>query len=141
MGSIISLGVGRLEIDWGKNQFFRNHSRLFLKDDIKPETYYYADNYQKIQPAYSRPLRSVKRRLELLGYSLARCRRIYDEGVEETPDYYPDPEISFDMLPVGALAGGMHHIRVRDRKPSLAGTTHRGTWRPRRGINSSATMR
>src|ERR1700685_2943007 len=66
MGSIITLGVGRLEIDWGKNQFFRNHSKLFLKGDIKPETYYYAENHREVLPAYSRPLRSVKRRLELL---------------------------------------------------------------------------
>jgi hypothetical protein len=38
---------------WGKNQFFRNHSKLFLKDDIKPEIYYYADNVQVRLPAYS----------------------------------------------------------------------------------------
>jgi hypothetical protein len=98
MGSIISLGVGRLEIDWGKNDFFRNHSKLFLKGDIKPETYYYADDQQEVKPAYSRPLRSVKRRLELLGYSVVRCRRLYEEDIEDTPDHYPEPDISFDVL-------------------------------------------
>ena len=98
MGSIISLGVGRLEIDWGKNEFFRNHSKLFLRDDIKLEIYYYADDYQETKPAYSRLLRSVLPRLELLGYSLPRCRRLYDESIEAMPDYYPDPGISFDML-------------------------------------------
>ena len=34
MGSIITLGVGRLEIDWGKNSYFTNHSRLFFRDDV-----------------------------------------------------------------------------------------------------------
>jgi hypothetical protein len=98
MGSIITLGVGRLEVDWGKNNFFKNHSRLFLKGDIKPEPYYYADNYEETKPAYSRPLRQVLPRLELLGYTLSACRRMYDETVETLLDYYPDPEIRFDLL-------------------------------------------
>src|SRR5690242_19281715 len=98
MGSIITLGVGRLEIDWGKNSFFHNHSRLFFRDDVKPEIYYYAENFQELKPAFSRPLRKVLPRLELLGYSLANCRRMYEEMAEEASDFYPDPEISFDML-------------------------------------------
>ena len=98
MGSIITLGVARLEIDWGKNNYFRNHSGLFFRDDVKPEIYYYAENVQEVQPAFSRPLRNVLPRLELLGYSLANCRRMYEAVAEAVPDYYPDPEISFDML-------------------------------------------
>jgi hypothetical protein len=98
MGSIISLGVGRLEIDWGKNNHFINHSRLFFRDDVKPEIYYYADNVQETQPAFSRTLRKVLPRLELLGYSLPNCRRLYVEVADAVPDYYPDPEINFDML-------------------------------------------
>lgn len=98
MGSIISLGVGRLEIDWGKNNHFLNHSRLFFREDVKPEIYYYADDYQEMKQAFSRPLRKVLPRLELLGYSLRNCRVLYDALAEAVPDYYPDPEISFDML-------------------------------------------
>jgi len=37
MGSMIELGLGHLEIDWGKNEFFRNHSKLFLETDIAPQ--------------------------------------------------------------------------------------------------------
>lgn len=92
MGSIITLAVGGLEIDWGKNSYFTNHSRLFLRDDVKPEIYYYADNVQEVQPAFSRPLRKVLSRLELLGYSIANCRRLYEEVAPAVPDYYPDPE-------------------------------------------------
>lgn len=29
MGSMIHLAVGRLEIEWGKNEGFRDHSALF----------------------------------------------------------------------------------------------------------------
>lgn len=118
MGSIITLGVGRLEIDWGKNQFFRNHSKLFLKGDIKPETYYYAENHREVLPAYSRPLRSVKRRLELLGYSLAECMRIYEEGLELVPDFYPDPEISFEVLSRALAAVDVERITLSEDESS-----------------------
>jgi hypothetical protein len=33
MGSMISLAVGRLEVDWGKNNGFVDHSALFQVDD------------------------------------------------------------------------------------------------------------
>jgi hypothetical protein len=98
MGSIISLGVGHFEIDWGKNEFFRNHSKLFLKDDIRPATYYYAEGHKETKPAYVRPLRSVLKRLNLLGYSVAACLRLYQESVRSVPDYYPDPAMSSDQL-------------------------------------------
>jgi hypothetical protein len=98
MGSIISLGVGRLEIDWGKNNYFHNHSPLFFREDIKPEIYYYAEGVQDVKPAFSRPLRKVLPRLDLLGYSLPKCRALYDSLASDIADYYPDPEISFDML-------------------------------------------
>jgi hypothetical protein len=51
MGSMISLGIGRLEIDWGKNSFFRNHSKLFLRDGVASASYYYANGHEEIKPA------------------------------------------------------------------------------------------
>jgi hypothetical protein len=41
MGSFIHLGLGNFEIDWGKNQFFNNHSALFLPGDAKPAPHLY----------------------------------------------------------------------------------------------------
>lgn len=98
MGSLISLSVGRFEIDWGKNQFFRNHSKLFLEADVRPATYYYAGEHQETKPAYVRSLRSVLKRLDLLGYSLEGCRRLYEESPQAVPDYYPEPVLTFDAL-------------------------------------------
>lgn len=98
MGSMISLGLGRLEVDWGKNNFFTNHSKLFLKSDIAPAIYYYAEGHEESQPAFVRKLRSVIKRLELLGYTMNECRCRYEESMEVIPDYYPDFEISFDLL-------------------------------------------
>lgn len=42
MGSMIHLALGRLEIDWGKNNFYASHARLFQPNDLKQIPYYYA---------------------------------------------------------------------------------------------------
>ena len=42
MGSMISLAVGRLEIEWGKNNGFADHSALFQPSDLTLVPYYYA---------------------------------------------------------------------------------------------------
>jgi len=96
MGSIISLGIDRLEIDWGKNELFRDHSKLFTKGDIAEAQYYYADNQCETKPAYVRTLGHMVRRLELLGYTLKGCRVLYDEMVAMVPEYYPAFEMTFD---------------------------------------------
>jgi hypothetical protein len=41
MGSMIHLAVGRLEIDWGKNTGFTDHSPLFQPSDLTQVPYYY----------------------------------------------------------------------------------------------------
>jgi hypothetical protein len=77
MGSIITLSLGALELDWAKNWISRNHSGLFLPTDVKSAPYYYADDVIEEKPAFVRSLRSVVRRLDLLGYSLSDCERLY----------------------------------------------------------------
>jgi hypothetical protein len=60
MGSYITLGVGELELDWGKNFSFRDYSKLFLLSDKKEIPYYYVDNEVVLKPGYSKPLSKVK---------------------------------------------------------------------------------
>lgn len=43
MGSMIHLAVGRLEIDWGKNGGFVDHSPLFQVTDLTQVPYYYVE--------------------------------------------------------------------------------------------------
>ena len=95
MGSIISLSLGRLELDWGKNSFFVNHSALFKPGDVGQAPYYYADGIIEEKAAFVRPLCSVIRRLELLGYTLEDCERRYKEAIDTTPSYYPAPALPF----------------------------------------------
>lgn len=78
MGTMITLGVGKLEINWGKNDMFDNFCDLFQPEDWKDIKYYYADNIVEIKKGYSRNLSLVKPRLDLLGYTLNNIKSIYD---------------------------------------------------------------
>lgn len=98
MGSYISLGVGELELDWGKNYGFRNYSKLFLPTDKKNIPYYYADDYVILKIGYSTSLRRVKSRLELLGYSLQKLDTHFQEHNDNYPSYLDKPEISFETI-------------------------------------------
>jgi HEPN/Toprim N-terminal domain 1 len=98
MGSIITLGLDRLELDWGKNGVGINHSKLFLPGDIRDVPYFYADNEREVKPGYARALRSVVKRLELLGYTISKCKQIYQDLQKEMPDGYASPVISFDVF-------------------------------------------
>lgn len=83
MGSMITLGIGRMEIDWGKNNFFRDHSILFKTSDVKLIPYYYVDMDSdepiiEMKEGYARKLSGIKKRLDLLGYdlvSLGKCMK------------------------------------------------------------------
>ena len=89
MGSMISLGVGRMEIDWGKNNSFTDHSALFPPQDVKMIPYYYVGDDGKpivvAQEGYSRKLQSIKMRLNLLGYTLEAVENKYNQMKEESP--------------------------------------------------------
>lgn len=98
MGSMITLGIDKFEIDWGKNNFFTDHSALFMPSDVVMMPYYYADNIIETKEGLSRKLSSIKRRLSLLGYSPRTLERKYLEHIESVPDYYPEIPISFEQF-------------------------------------------
>ena len=47
MGTMITLGVGKLEISWDKNNIFDNFCDLFQPEDWKDIKYYYTIQKQK----------------------------------------------------------------------------------------------
>src|SRR4051812_8878372 len=88
MGSMISLAVGRLEIDWGKNNGFVDHSALFQTSDVAPVPYYYAGDetagkdgepawevITELKDGLSKPLSQVIDRITLLGHTRAVCEK------------------------------------------------------------------
>jgi hypothetical protein len=90
MGSMIYLSVGRLEVDWGKNIGFRDHSPLFQCTDLAQVPYYYVDenNPQNENNEYnlitehkaglSKPLVQVIERINLLGHTVKYARREFE---------------------------------------------------------------
>lgn len=96
---MITLGVGKLEINWGKNDFYENFRDLFQPNDWKDIKYYYADNVVEIKKGYSRKLALVKPRLDLLGYTLENIKTIYESTYTEYCDVmgeYADPVLTFE---------------------------------------------
>ncbi|HEM9292648.1 HEPN/Toprim-associated domain-containing protein [Streptococcus agalactiae] len=76
---MITLGIGKMELDWGKNNVFNDHSCLFQKEDIKIVPYYYSDNEIEYKEGFSKNIMSVRRRLDLLGYSLYEIEELFNE--------------------------------------------------------------
>ena len=111
MGSMVTLRLGRLEVDWGKNAFFRNHSPLFDKADLADAEYFYADDEVVVLPAYVRKLSRVIPRLELLGFSLDGCRTAYTEALQHVPHYYPKVNIDFDAFRQALCAVDLDRVR------------------------------
>lgn len=95
MGSYITLGLGNLEVDWAKNYLGRNHSALFQADDYKTAPYFYVDNIVEERKAFVRPLRSVLKRIELLGFTLPECERLYNEMAATLPAHCERPFLTF----------------------------------------------
>ncbi len=88
MGSMISLAVGRLEIDWGKNNGFTDHSALFQPSDLTRIPYFYAGEEKptgtgepewevitEMKEGLSKPLVQVVDRINLLGHTAAVCEK------------------------------------------------------------------
>lgn len=103
MGSMITLGIGCMEIDWGKNNVFSDHSSLFKTTDVKLIPYYYVDMDTdepiiEMKEGYERKLSSVKRRLDLLGYNMTSIRKMYKELLYQHENYGYDIQLSFDAF-------------------------------------------
>lgn len=95
MGSIISLGIKKFEIDWGKNFSFTNHSKLYTKDDFESTAkYYYVSDEDKIvveeKMGASSKLKNVKERLDLLGYNKYSLKKMYEESLKDYIYYNDD---------------------------------------------------
>jgi len=94
MGSMIHLAVGRLEIDWGKNSGFSDHSPLFQPADVAQVPYYYVKEggetgidssgqeeyelFTEYKEGMSKPLGQVVDRIHLLGHTLEHCEREFE---------------------------------------------------------------
>lgn len=101
--SMITLGIGQMEIDWGKNSVVNDHSVLFQRCDLKLIPYYYV-NYNtdkpfvKMREGFSRKLKYMKPRLELLGYDLASIRTRFDKLIQDHENHSCTVPLNFDAF-------------------------------------------
>jgi hypothetical protein len=92
---MIHLAVGRLEVCWGKNNGFVDHSALFQTSDVAPVPYYYAGEeiegcdgelecevITELKDGLSKPLTQVIDRINLLGHTRAVCEREFSKLAE-----------------------------------------------------------
>lgn len=98
---MITLGIGRMEIDWGKNLDFTNHSSLFRPSDMKPIPYYYLspdvdEAITEMKDGYASKLSNVKRRLDLLGYNINSINLRYNDILREFGENGTKIQLSFD---------------------------------------------
>ena len=111
MGSMIYLSVGHLEIDWGKNFRYSDHSQLFQPCDLAQVPYYYVDEDQplkedggeyeyslttKTKSGFSKPLDQVMGRIDLLGYTRNHARQEF-ESVSRLYDFDTEA-LDFEQL-------------------------------------------
>lgn len=120
MGSMISLGIGRMEIDWGKNNVFVNHSVLFTESDIKQIPYYYYDSdtekeFVEYKEGLSCKLSVVKRRLNMIGYSMFECEQKYNELLKDCSSH--DININIDFNDFKSIIGRVNIEKINT--PSL----------------------
>lgn len=88
MGTIIDLTVGGVSVDWSKNSRGADHGALFQAGDLKhlrsdqiDYDYFERNDLSpaEMELAFSRSLRSVTPRLELLGFRLEAVHQTYQQ--------------------------------------------------------------
>jgi hypothetical protein len=91
VGTVITLDVGGLEVDWSKNSRGDDHGMLFQEKDRKrvyceQVNYDYYEEHDEdpapMEMAFSRPLRDVVPRLELLGFTIDQVKSQYADRIE-----------------------------------------------------------
>lgn len=97
MGTMIHLTLGAFQIDWGKNNFFSNHSGLFELKDLKKEVPDYAYSEPHMTEGYSKPLGELVARLELMGHGIACIKREFYNARDDDGDPIKHP-LSFKKL-------------------------------------------
>lgn len=111
---MIYLTVGKLEIDWGQNNMFYDHSALFRKADLQPIPYRYVEDdgspIVEMKEGYSSELGTVLKRLPLLGYTSKGARLAFDAALA-------DQDLKASPLTFEALAAALATVDVMAVKP------------------------
>ena len=131
---MIHLTLGRMELDWGKNSGFQDHSALFRPSDLTEIPYYYAASddddpanahlplirksetfsyrlITEMKEGYAAPVSVVARRLLLLGYTDDYCRQEF-EALREIG--YANHDFDFDELKAILAEADFSQVAIAD---------------------------
>lgn len=81
MGTAITLSLNGIEIDWGKNRYWKRHHWLFPPGSLTEIEYRYADGAVETKPGFVTTLNETRFRLCHLGYSHQETKAKFDAAV------------------------------------------------------------
>jgi len=81
MGTMISLALNGVDIDWGKNRSWSNHRWLFPPNSLTEMEYEYAYDITEIKAGFETTMGQVRFRLRHLGYSDIETEREFTLAV------------------------------------------------------------
>lgn len=95
MGTMISLSLNGIDIDYGKNRYWTNRHWLFPPDSITDIEYRYADGITETKPGFQTTLDEARFRLCHLGFSLHETRTKFDRAAARW-NRTADLQLTFD---------------------------------------------
>jgi hypothetical protein len=78
---MIALSLNNIDIDYGKNRYWRSHHWLFPPGSLKDIEYRYASDLVETQPGFETTLEEVRFRLRHLGYSHQETKQQFEAAV------------------------------------------------------------
>lgn len=81
MGTMISLALNGIDIDWGKNRYWKSHHWLFPPGSLTDVDYLYADDVIERKPGFETTLNEAYFRLCHLGYSQQETKMKFEAAV------------------------------------------------------------
>jgi hypothetical protein len=110
MGTMITLDVAGMSIDWSKNSIGNDHSSLFQAGDVKRVrsdqiNYEYfverGESPEAMEMALTRQLKDIVPRLQLMGFTIQNAKSEYDEVArkyQEDQTFLEDDEEPIDLM-------------------------------------------
>lgn len=105
---MIHLSAGNLDIDWGKNNYFFDHTPIYQTGDVTNIPSWFVKDHEKnddnwtlfadYNEGYSSPLWKVIERLHLLGYTLRVAQQKYELDIEKNSYEGSPPTPGFELL-------------------------------------------
>lgn len=81
MGTAITLTLNGIDIDYGKNRYWKSHHWLFPPGSLKEIEYFYADGAIETKPGFETTLDQAYYRLCHLGYSRQETKAKFESAV------------------------------------------------------------